>query len=335
MIRVQMQAADLVRMRFAYSPLIELTESAYMINAGRINLIHRAWFASVRDGLRRIDMTLVRAVVPSSAYLASFLRMGAVDTMTTIEQQLQQVADCPVDVFRAELEKAWGKDPMPRPAQRLIAEGAAGPRQLADALMQYWTVAIEPYWPHIRTVLDGDVAYRAAQLARGGIHTMLPDLHHRLEFVDHALQMDTPVNNIDHDLQGTGLLLVPSVFAWPFLVFSVDTDPPGVIYGARGIGELWAATEITEAGDDALGELFGPRRAAILISVAAPKSTTELARELRQSPSAVSSHLAILRRNGLVTSRRDGRRVLYLRTPLATSVVSASSPELIAADGTA
>jgi len=39
---------------------------------------------------------------------------------------------------------------------------------------------------------------------------------------------------------------------------------------------------------------------------------------------AVSAHLAMLRRSGLVTSWRAGRRVLYQLTPLARSVLAAS-----------
>jgi DNA-binding transcriptional ArsR family regulator len=40
---------------------------------------------------------------------------------------------------------------------------------------------------------------------------------------------------------------------------------------------------------------------------------------------AVSAHLDVLRRAGLVTSWRAGRRVLYQTTPLARSVLAASA----------
>src|SRR6266516_1396049 len=39
---------------------------------------------------------------------------------------------------------------------------------------------------------------------------------------------------------------------------------------------------------------------------------------------AVSAHVAVLRRSGLVTSWRAGRRVLYQLTPLARSVLAAN-----------
>src|SRR5262249_60744242 len=62
-----------------------------------------------------------------------------------------------------------------------------------------------------------------------------------------------------------------------------------------------------------------------LRAVALPKSTSDLAAELDQSMPAVSAHLAVLRRAGLVSSWRAGRRVLYQLTPLARSVLAASS----------
>ncbi|MEU6180106.1 ArsR/SmtB family transcription factor [Streptomyces coeruleorubidus] len=42
----------------------------------------------------------------------------------------------------------------------------------------------------------------------------------------------------------------------------------------------------------------------------------ELARRLGVTPSAVSQQLRVLHATGLVTRARDGRRVLYRRSPL-------------------
>jgi DNA-binding transcriptional ArsR family regulator len=71
--------------------------------------------------------------------------------------------------------------------------------------------------------------------------------------------------------------------------------------------------------------LLGRTRAAILYAVALPRSTSDLAAELDQSMPAISAHLAVLRRSGLVSSWRAGRRVLYQLTPLARSVLAANA----------
>jgi len=63
--------------------------------------------------------------------------------------------------------------------------------------------------------------------------------------------------------------------------------------------------------------VIGRSRANLLSALDAPRSTTELARQLTLSPGAVSQHLSALRRAGLLTAARHGRSVLYIRTPLA------------------
>jgi DNA-binding transcriptional ArsR family regulator len=329
MIQLRMSVTDLERMRFAYSPLTEVAESLYMVHSGWIDPLYRGWFTMTREKLRRADSAVLRAVVPARGYVANVLLGGTADVTTTIEQQLQLVADCPADQLRADLEGVWRGGDLPPAAQSLLTRG--GGRRLADALFQYWQLAIEPHWTQLRALLDADVVYRAGRLARGGIEAMMSDLHPDLELAEYAIQI-VGRRSSEHDLTGTGLLLIPCVFAWPHIIVDPGrSGPPSLTYGPRGIGALWETRATAPAGDDALGTLLGRSRAAILSYLTLPRSTSDLARELGQSPPGVSAHLSILRRCGLVTSWRSGRRVLYQRTPLASSVVAASS----AAAGTA
>jgi DNA-binding transcriptional ArsR family regulator len=327
MIRLRMSVTDLERMRFAYSPLTEVAESLYMVHSGWIHPLYRGWFTMTREKLDRADSTVLRAVVPARGYVASLLLGGTADVTTTIEQQLQRLANCPAEQLRADLEAVWCGGDLPQAAQRLVTD-SGGRRRLADALFQYWQIAIEPHWPRLRALLDADVAYRAGQLAQGGIEALMSDLHPELELAGHAIQI-VGRRSSEHDLTGTGLLLIPCAFAWPHIIVDLGrSGPPSLTYGPRGIGALWETKAAVPADDGplgALGALLGHSRAAILGYVALPRSTTEVARELGQSPPAVSAHLKILRRCGLVTSWRSGRRVLYQRTPLASSVVAASS----------
>ena len=74
-----------------------------------------------------------------------------------------------------------------------------------------------------------------------------------------------------------------------------------------------------------MASLVGRTRAAMLDRLAQPHSTTDLARKLGQSAPTVSAHLSILRRCGMVTSWPSGRRVLYQRTALASTLLLASN----------
>lgn len=322
MIRLRLSPGDLERMRFAYSPLAEVAESLYVMHSGTIPGLHRGWFEKTRPRLRDVDTEMLRAIVPAPRpHVASFLLTGAHEPATTIDSQLALVSELTTERLRADLEEVW-RGELPVAAQRVLQRGG-GPR-IAEGLWKYWTVAIEPYWPRIRAVLDADVAYRAARLARGGIRALLSDLHPGLELAEQAITVRSRVGH-EHQLRGSGLVLVPCVFAWPYVMADVSAGAaPVITYGPRGIGDLWPTAELPIQDREPLAALLGRSRAAILLAVALPKSTSDLARELGHSMPAVSAHLGVLRRSGLVTSWRAGRRVLYQRTPLATSVVAAS-----------
>ena len=101
-------------------------------------------------------------------------------------------------------------------------------------------------------------------------------------------------------------------------------DPPwqpAVVYAPRGVATLW---EPAERAPDALADLLGRRRALLLTTLAHPATTQELALRHTASPAAVSEHLAVLRRAGLIAGRREGRAVRYARTAAGDALVAAS-----------
>jgi hypothetical protein len=118
---------------------------------------------------------------------------------------------------------------------------------------------------------------------------------------------------------------MPSVFVWPRVVI-VTAPPwqPTIIYPARGAGALWEPAGAVASG--ALGALLGRNRAALLVALDRPRSTTDLAALAGITPGGVSQHLAVLRAAGLVTAHRVGRAVLNLRTPAGDTIVGATRP---------
>lgn len=122
---------------------------------------------------------------------------------------------------------------------------------------------------------------------------------------------------------------MPSAFGW-IRPGTVTREPwqPTVIYPARGVATLWE--EGPPAGSEGLARVLGRTRAAVLADLAAPRSTTELARRHGISAGGASQHLSALRGAGLVTGRRHGRSVLYVRTPLGDGLAgdgrAASNP---------
>lgn len=321
MIELRMAPGDFAQLRLTYSPLSEAINSLYMLHTGRVQALHRRWAETTREQLRDLDTTLLRAIVPAgTAVLTPPLDLNGANT---IEHQLQLFADWPPRLLRAELETLWQGLPMPAAARQVIADGPAGARRVALALGTYWNAAIAPHWDKMRAVLDADIAYRAQQVTLGGISALLKDLHPQLQFQQSTIR----INKTDHgsyDLEGNGLLLIPCVFAGSCLLFDPGSQGlPTMGYRPRGLGTVWDSNAAAPAAGDPLTALIGESRTAILRNAELPRTTTDLARELSLSGATISVHLSILRRCGMVTSWRSGRRVLYQRTPLASSILSA------------
>jgi DNA-binding transcriptional ArsR family regulator len=70
-----------------------------------------------------------------------------------------------------------------------------------------------------------------------------------------------------------------------------------------------------------LSALLGRTRAAMLAALAEPATTSALAARLDVTAGAVSQHLNVLRDAGLVTTARDGRQVLHVRTSRADALL--------------
>ena len=321
MIRLRLAAGDFAQMRFGFSPVTELIDSLYMLHSGHADPLYRNWAERARKRIRDLDTDLLQAVVPHLGVMPD-LPLGKSGTATTIGQQLELLTNWPTDLLRTELEAAWRGNDLPSAARQVIEAGPAGTRRLADVLWSYWQVALEPYWQRMRAVLEAEIAYRARQLTRGGLAALMGDLHPQLQLDQDCIYIDKPRDG-DYDLAGTGLLLMPCVFATPNVIFGPGSPgPPSLVYRPRGVAIVWETADASLPAGDPLSALIGRSRAAILRSAALPKSTTEFARELGQAGATVSTHLSTLRRCGLVTSWRSGRSVLHQRTPLAASLLA-------------
>ncbi|MFC7640714.1 ArsR/SmtB family transcription factor [Streptosporangium lutulentum] len=121
-----------------------------------------------------------------------------------------------------------------------------------------------------------------------------------------------------------GLVLIPVVLGSPYVLIKKSTSTQTTVrYPARGVGALWTAGTRPPAASAV--RLLGRARAELLEELRSPATTTDLARALGVTPSAVSQHLAVLRESGLVARERSGRNVLYLTTDLGASLSGTTS----------
>ncbi|MET9556577.1 helix-turn-helix domain-containing protein [Streptomyces sp. NPDC006645] len=96
-----------------------------------------------------------------------------------------------------------------------------------------------------------------------------------------------------------------------------------------GVCGGYRASRPEAAGGEALAALLGTTRARVLLHVAAdPTATaTDLVHRLGVSAATVSQHASVLRRSGLITTRRTGGSVHHSVTPLGHAVLDAHGME--------
>jgi DNA-binding transcriptional ArsR family regulator len=327
---------DLLRTRFAISPLFELAASTRVLRDPGGHSVHLPWVREARARLAGFDYALLDALHPIGPYAPDFVAPPPLTPLPNVEEELARVRATPPERVRLELGWTFEGGEVPASAQPLLDDPAAALPALVELMAGYWERAIAPWWGAIRAVLEADIRQRSRRLASGGALELFADLHPDVRWHDGALLVDRR-HEAEVELAGRGLQLVPAAFGWPRVGAMLDPPwQPSLIYAPRGVGDLWApatARHGEAAGEEAsgrggrtaLGDLLGRRRAGILVALAAEATTTELASRLAASPGGVSEHLGVLRRAGLVRARREGRTVVYSRTA-AGDVLTAPSP---------
>jgi DNA-binding transcriptional ArsR family regulator len=118
-----------------------------------------------------------------------------------------------------------------------------------------------------------------------------------------------------------GVVLIPSVFNWPLVSLSKATSSQtSLLYAARGTATVWESGACGVPAEP-VEDLLGPARARLLATLRSPATTTALALRFGVTPSAVSQHLAVLHRGGLVDRQRSGRMVLYQTSELGLALL--------------
>ncbi|MFE1176949.1 DUF5937 family protein [Streptomyces sp. NPDC058773] len=318
-------ADDLLRIRFAVSPLCETHEAVRTLRRADRHGYHTPWLRRMRETVAGLDLRPLWLFMPAvpPGYTPDFLGRPPDTPLAGFDEELARLRATEPALARAEMAKSLASRPEAAESARgraALADPARAVQELADVTERAWQALVAPDWPRLRALLEAEIAYRSRQLADGGLQRLFADLHPRLSWAGDTLTVRTRTDFAQmQDLDGRGVLLLPSAFVWPDVVSGFDPPwQPAVIYPARGIGGLWTEPETGAA----LARLLGANRAAVLTALDAPSTTTALAHRLGLAPSSVSGHLSVLRDAGLLASRRHGHQVLYERTPLGITLAA-------------
>ncbi|WP_344031176.1 ArsR/SmtB family transcription factor [Streptomyces luteireticuli] len=311
-------ADDLALTRFAVSPMWEVVTSFRLLASGIAHPVHRRWLEQVRPRVAEagLDAGLLAGVIPADGYLCDFLTPFPEEPSPSLEDELDAIRATPEAMVAADLGKLGRRVPDSGRGRWLDL--------VAEEIETYWEIALAPYWAKIRTVLDAEVFHRARQVAERGAGHLFNDLHGTVSWDDSTLRLVRRRCVVSRDGGvGSGLLLVPSVFASCVLTWKQPPAPPQLAYPARGAGALWERQPVPQ--EAAIAAVLGRSRTRLLTELDAPASTTELAGRTGISAAGVSQHLAALRGAGMVSAHRAGRSVLYARTAVAESLLAAAA----------
>jgi DNA-binding transcriptional ArsR family regulator len=343
---LELTVADLAGTRFAVSPLAETLRALPLLaNPGR-SALNRPWVRWARAELDRRPLRLPRVwplIMNDLPYWPEFLFPAPAGRSPGLDEELAWVCAAPAEAVRASLRRVFGEGRWPDSATDLFERPAEALAQIAAEVADYHDRLIAPHWERIRSVLDADISYHAALLAAGGARSLFSDLHPGLQWSAGQLLLTDAETWPDPQvtLGPDGLVLLPSVFTWPdWSIKKATSTQTTLLYPARGAATVWegalaagAASAPASADVAAVELLLGAPRARLLEALCSPATTTALARRLGVTPSAVSQHLAVLYRGGLVDRWRSGRTVLYQTSELGLALLAGRWPGTLQVSG--
>ncbi|MGW3963719.1 DUF5937 family protein [Amycolatopsis sp. NPDC005003] len=336
-VRIDLSGPPAGRLRFAVSPLAELTAMLHVLAEPGHHPRLAGWAADVWAGLRpELAERLREAEFLWRSSRADFLvparprptLAGELDDVDRIDDEVyvtaalittcgsnrvhfgapSPLADATARERALDLAQARGAL-QEAFAERLLADPAAVRARVRDTLEQCAEAFFDAAWTGVVGHLAADVRRKndlvrhkglgAALASVSGAVTLAPD--------GNGIVVDKLQDNAT-TADGTGVTFLPSVFGHPHLVaVHARGWPPVVQYPVDGPEPV--SLETVTARLEALSH---PVRLRLLRTLArGPHTTGELAHAWDLSAPEVSRHLAVLRRAGLVSGRRQGRYVRY------------------------
>ncbi|WP_112238818.1 ArsR/SmtB family transcription factor [Kribbella monticola] len=318
MIEYELTSADLASVRFVISPLSEAVLSLRVVQNPARYPFHQAWVRQLPELRQLPDFGILLSSLTSRGWSPDFLSPIPPAPYACFDDELARVAGTDPEQVQADL--AAISSPVRREGAPSVRTATELLSRLVSGLQAYWTAAIEPHWQQFRAVLEADIGYRSRVCARDGLGAMFSGLSDRLSFTPPLVRVEIPGALSRHVVtDGGGLALMPSLFALHTAVPANPAGPPLIVYGARGVATVWE--EVSPIPSAALANVLGETRAGLLTRLAEPASSSQLARRLGISVSAVNQHLRALRAVGLLQSTRVGRSVEYRRTALAEEML--------------
>ncbi|GAA1121221.1 DUF5937 family protein [Kribbella jejuensis] len=350
-LRIDLGGSSPERLRFAASPLAELTAMLHALAEPGHHPQLAGWAADVWAGLRpELAERLREAEFLWRSSRADFLVPAR--PRATLAEELDDVDRIDDETYvTAALVTTCGSNRVhfgtPSPlvdasardraldlaqargalqeafAERLLADPAAVRARVRETLSQCAEAFFDAAWAGVAVQLATDLRVKNDLLKRQGIGAALAAVSSAVALDGNSIIVDKLQDNAT---TGAGVTFLPTVFGRPHLVaVHAPGWQPVVQYPVAEPAPSVSLETITLR----LEALAHPVRLRLLRTLArGPHTTGELAAAWDLTPPEVSRHLTVLRQAGLLTSQRQGRYVRYtLNLPDLTSL----GPDLLSA----
>jgi DNA-binding transcriptional ArsR family regulator len=313
-------ADELAESRFVVSPLLETVGALLVLGRGRPRLDHAEWYRTHRSAFERLlaDDPLLPVLLEGlfrPRWIADFVIPPPDRGDRTFHDALRRVRGATPAFTRSVLREGFG-GPVPRRLRRNdLAE------HTATLLEWVWTQTVRADWPRRRQLLEADVVARTSQLTAGGWSAALAGMRPGMRWLGGNQLRINAYDNPPRDLSGARLSFVPNTSPYGWVTWD-ETNRHAVIYPCAG-----TLSDERPASPEALARLLGTARAIVLTTLDAPRSTSQLVALTGYGLGSVGGHLAVLHATGLVSRRRAGRSVLYVRTPLGNQLIATTMGE--------
>lgn len=296
---------------------------------------YRQWLGHVQTRLRTTPrlhgaLRLLVTLVPERGAFPDFLTPSSGPGHEGFGGAIELMAATPQRRVRSELAAMYRRRLMPPWVRRLADGDREHRRELHAAMRVYHSEMVRPVWAELRESFLADRAQRGQALLDGGVDRLLSTLSPAIRWDPPVLTTGYPRER-DLHLNGRGITLVPSSFCQRNPVSLIDPElPPVLVYplagSSGGVGRSLDPTDTAGAQgpvvSEGLAALLGHSRAAALLALRHPCSTTELARRVGVSAGTASRHAAALREAGLVTSTRYRNVMLHHVTGLGRKMTA-------------
>ncbi|MEU9233659.1 DUF5937 family protein [Streptomyces subrutilus] len=356
-LRIDISGARSGQLRFAASPLAELTAMLHVLAEPGHHPQHATWAGEVWAGLppehaerlreaeflwRSSQADFLLPARPRPTLAEELDDVDRIDDETYVtaalvttcgSNRLLSAAPSPLTDATAReraLDVAQARGARQEAfAERLLADPAAVRERVRHTLEQCAGAFFDAAWTGVAERIAADLRVKNDLLKRQGIGAALASVSGAVTLApDGDCIIVDKLQDKATGARGAGVTFIPSVFNRPHLVaVHAPGWRPVVQYPVAEPGpsepvSLETVTLRVEA-------LAHPVRLRLLRTLArGPHTTGELANTWDLSAPEVSRHLAVLRRAGLLTGRRNGR---YVRYTLNAPDLTALGSDLLAA----